>query len=248
LNEYSSKYRIEERYEINLLVVYLVALSTMSSHHHPQTHITVLISGNATNLQALINAQEQKNLSSGKIVRVISNRKDAYGLKRAENAQIPSAYHNLKKFKEKYPDDTPRARREYDIELAELILEDEPHLVVCAGWMHILSPPFLERLWEKGVDIINLHPALPGQFNGAKAIERAHKAFMDGEITETGVMIHYVIHEVDMGEPIVVKKIPLNHPADDDIDALEERIHGIEHEAIVEGTVLAIRNFWDKRR
>jgi phosphoribosylglycinamide formyltransferase len=217
------------------------------SSNHPQTRVTVLISGSGTNLQALINAQGQKNLSDSKIVRVISNRKDAYGLKRAEIAQIPSAYHNLKKFKDKYPDDIPRARREYDIKLAEIVLEDEPHLVVCAGWMHILSAVFLEKLREKGVDIINLHPALPGQFNGTKAIERAHQAFMNGEITETGVMIHYVIHEVDMGEPIVIKKVPLNHPADDDIDALEERIHGIEHEAIVEGTNLAICNFWDKR-
>jgi phosphoribosylglycinamide formyltransferase len=218
------------------------------SSNNVQTQITVLISGNGTNLQALIDAQEQENLSSGKIVKVISNRKDAYGLKRAESAQIPTAYHNLKKFKDKYPDDIPRARREYDVELAELILGDGPHLVVCAGWMHILSLPFLEKLREKGVDIINLHPALPGQFNGAKAIERAHQAFMNGEITETGIMIHYVIHEVDMGEPIVVKKIPLHHPADDDIHVLEERIHGIEHGAIVEGTIIAIRNFWDKRQ
>lgn len=218
------------------------------SSNHPQTRITVLISGNGTNLQALIDAQEQKTLSGGEIVRVISNRKDAYGLKRAENAQIPTAYHNLKKFKDKYPDDIPLARREYDVELAGLILEDEPHLVVCAGWMHILSLAFLENLRKNGIDIINLHPALPGQFNGAKAIERAHQAFMNGEITETGIMVHYVIHEVDMGEPIVVKKIPLNHPADDDVHALEERMHGIEHEAIVEGTILAICNIWDKRQ
>jgi len=218
------------------------------SSNYSQTRITVLISGNGTNLQALIDAQEQKGLSSGKIIRVISNRKDAYGLKRAEKAQIPTAYHNLKKFKDKHPEDIPRARLEYDVELAEIILKDEPHLVVCAGWMHILSAPFLKKLQEKGLDIINLHPALPGQFNGAKAIERAHQAFMNGEITETGVMIHYVIHEVDMGEPILVKKFPLNHPADDDIHVLEERIHGIEHGTIVEGTNIAIRNFWDKRQ
>jgi phosphoribosylglycinamide formyltransferase len=205
-----------------------------------ETRITVLISGSGTNLQALIDAQRAGTLSSAKLARVISNRKDAYGLKRAEAAEIPTLYHNLKKFKDRYPDDISRARKEYDSELAELILQDSPHLVVCAGWMHILSAPFLDTLQKAGVHIINLHPALPGQFNGAKAIERAHQAFMEGKITETGVMIHYVIHEVDMGEPLVVTKVPLEHPRDDKLDDLEERIHGIEHEAIVEGTRLAI--------
>lgn len=217
----------------------------MSSH--PETHITVLISGSGTNLQALIDAQKSNNLSGAKIVRVISNRKDAYGLKRAEQAQIPTTYHNLKKYKDRYPEDVPRARNEYDVELAELVLKDEPHLVACAGWMHILSAPFLSALQDRDVHIINLHPALPGQFNGAKAIERAHKAFIDGQISETGVMIHYVIHEVDMGEPLVVRKVPLEHPKDDELDALEERMHGVEHDAIVEGARLAVGRFWAEK-
>jgi phosphoribosylglycinamide formyltransferase len=215
------------------------------SSHHPETHITVLISGSGTNLQALIDAQKADNLSGAKITRVISNRKDAYGLKRAEQAQIPTTYHNLKRFRDQCPDDVPRARQEYDIELTQLILKDEPHLIVCAGWMHILSAPFLSALQKAGVHIINLHPALPGQFNGAKAIERAYRAFMDGEIGETGVMIHYVIHEVDMGEPLVVRKVALEHPRDDELAALEERMHGVEHEAIVEGTRKAIGKIWE---
>jgi len=214
---------------------------------HPQAQITVLISGSGTNLQALIDAQAAGKLSDARLIRVISNRKDAFGLKRAQMAHVPTSYHNLKKFKDAYPDDVDRARKEYDIELAELILKDEPHLVVCAGWMHILSAPFLDALQKAGVDIINLHPALPGQFNGARAIERAHEAFMKGDITETGLMIHYVIHDVDMGKPIVVKKVPLEHPRDDDVKVLEQRIHEIEHEAIVEGTRIAIENFWAKQ-
>lgn len=225
-----------------------ITILKMSSEH-AETSITVLISGSGTNLQALIDAEKAGHLPAGaKIVRVISNRKDAYGLQRAEAAQIPTTYHNLKKFKDAYPEDVPRARREYDIELADLILMDEPHLVVCAGWMHILSTPFLVALQKSGVDIINLHPALPAQFNGAKAIERAHAAFMKGDISETGIMIHYVVDEVDMGEPILVKAVPLEHPRDDDRGVLEERIHEIEHEIIVEGTKVAIEKAWERRK
>jgi len=110
-----------------------------------------------------------------------------------------------------------------------------------------LSPRFLEPLEEKGVRIINLHPALRGQFNGANAIERAHKDFMDGKIEQTGVMIHYVISEVDMGEPLLEIPVPLTHPKDDEIGALEERIHRIEHGAIVEGTRIAIERLWKER-
>lgn len=167
--------------------------------HHKETRLTVLISGNGSNLQALIDAQPSASSTSSpslpqhtKIIRVISNRKGAFGLTRAAKANIPTGYHNLKAFKNKYPEDVARARKEYDLELADLIIKDEPDLVVCAGWMHIVSGPFLEKLSQKDIAIINLHPALPGQFNGANAIERAHADFMKGEITETGVMIHYV--------------------------------------------------------
>jgi phosphoribosylglycinamide formyltransferase len=117
------------------------------------TPITVLISGSGTNLQALIDAAS----SSYRIVRVISNRKAAYGLTRAQNADIPTAYHNLVAYKKKHESEQ-EARKEYDSDLASLILKDAPKLVVCAGFMHVLSPSFLEPLTTAGVSIINLHP------------------------------------------------------------------------------------------
>ncbi|KAF2405382.1 phosphoribosylglycinamide formyltransferase [Trichodelitschia bisporula] len=209
--------------------------------------LTVLISGSGTNLAALITAQP--TLSSThptSIVRVISNRKAAYGLTRASDAGIPSAYHNLASYKKRLTPESA-AREAYDADLASLVLADSPDLVVCAGFMHILSPAFLRPLEEAGVRIINLHPALRGEFNGAHAIERAHAAFMAGEIQRTGVMIHYVISEVDMGEPILQVAIPLSHPDDDNIAVLEDRIHDVEHEAIVEGTRLAIEALWAAR-
>lgn len=209
-------------------------LGTMGS-----TAISVLISGQGTNLQALIDACHEKRISNATIVRVISNREKAYGLQRAKNANIPTAYHNLQRYSKQHPDESPTKIREgYDKILADIVLADKPGLVICAGFMHILSPEFLTPLAVAQVPIINLHPALPGAFNGINAIERAHQAFLAGEITRTGVMIHYVISEVDMGEPLLVKEVPLIE--NETLNELEQRIHVIEWKAIVEGAQIAI--------
>ncbi|KAE9978703.1 hypothetical protein BLS_000357 [Venturia inaequalis] len=222
-----------------------------------QTNITVLISGSGTNLQALLDAlptttnSNINHLPAGsKIIRCISNKKDAFGITRATAASIPVSYHNLLKYKRdaQYAGDSLAYRKAYDRDLAKLVLRDHPDLVVCAGFMHVLGEGFLGPLEEGGVKIINLHPALRAQYNGANAIERAHADFVEGKITKTGVMIHYVIDVVDMGDPILQIEVPLTHPEDDDVDVLKERIHGIEHGAIVEGTKLAIEKIWEDRK
>ncbi|GAA5988398.1 hypothetical protein JCM10908_003548 [Rhodotorula pacifica] len=82
------------------------------------------------------------------------------------------------------------------------------------------------------IPIINLHPALPGQFPGAHAIKDAYEAFLSSRITHTGLMIHRVIPELDAGEPVVVKEVPIREG--DTLEDLEERIHKVEHEAIVQ--------------
>ncbi|KAK3177103.1 hypothetical protein OEA41_008431 [Lepraria neglecta] len=193
----------------------------------PKMRITVMISGSGTNLQALIDAVKDRSLPNASIVKVISNRKTAYGRVRAQNAGIPDAYHNLVEFKKKHADEKT-ARYEYDRVLARLVLDDSPDLVVCAGWMHILATSFLNPVAEAGVEIINLHPALPGQFNGAGAIARAQKAWLEGEIDKTGVMIHKVIAEVDQGSPLLVVEIPFVKGVDENMESLEQRIHEIE--------------------
>lgn len=135
--------------------------------------LTVLISGNGSNLQAVIDKLSTEKFPEVSIVRVLSNRKDAYGLERARKANIPTTYHNLVKYKKQHPatpEGVQQAREEYDAELARLVLEDKPDLVYCLGFMHVLSPRFLGPLEEKKIKIINLHPALPGQFNGAVSI------------------------------------------------------------------------------
>ncbi|KAJ6002380.1 hypothetical protein N7451_004927 [Penicillium sp. IBT 35674x] len=204
---------------------------------------TVLISGNGSNLQAVIDQIAAGTLNAN-IVRVLSNRKDAFGLERAQKANIPTAYHNLVKYKKQHPatpEGVQAAREEYDAELARLILADQPELVVCLGFMHILSPEFLRPLEEANVRIINLHPALPGAFNGVNAIERAHAAWMEGKIDKTGVMIHDVISEVDMGHPILVREIPFRKGQDEDLEAFGKRVHETEWVTVIEGVGMVLK-------
>ena len=167
------------------------------------------------------------------------SRKAAFGLERAAKASIPTTYHNLVPYKKKHPQTpsgTAAARTEYDAALAQIItsLDPQPDVIVCAGWMHILTPDFLTPIANAGIKVINLHPALPGEFAGAGAIERAWEAGRKGEIERTGVMIHEVIAEVDAGDAIVTEEVRFDKK--ETLEELEERIHKVEHGLIVEGT------------
>lgn len=105
-------------------------------------------------------------------------------------------------------------------------------MIVLAGFMHILSHTFLTTLGNQ-IPIINLHPALPSMFDGANAIPRALEAFEKGEVQGTGAMVHRVVEEVDQGEPLIVREVEIKKG--DTLAMLEERIHRVEHEIIVEG-------------
>ena len=205
--------------------------------------ITVLISGSGTNLQALIDASNTPSLPSVQFVRVISDRKDVRGIQRASVAGIPTAYHGILPYKKKHPDPSPEptfpeARCAYDADLAALVLADNPHLVVCAGFMRILSPTFLDLLNNAGVPILNLHPSLHGDLVGAHCIEDAWEEYQAGRRTKTGVMIHRVIAEVDMGEPIVQREVSIEGCAS--LQELQQRLQSTEHPLIVEGVKMAI--------
>ncbi|ODQ81905.1 hypothetical protein BABINDRAFT_160135 [Babjeviella inositovora NRRL Y-12698] len=217
-----------------------------------ELNILVLISGSGSNLQALIDASAKGLLGHARIHRVISSLADAYGLTRAANHQIPSQVHRLKEYYASIPKEDKEgrkaAREQFNTDLANIVVHGSKHgsvadyvrpdLVVCAGWMLILSPAFLNVVAEVNLPIINLHPALPGAFDGTHAIDRAWQAGQDGLITEGGVMIHKVIVEVDRGEPLLVKKLDLRK--DETLEQYEERVHSTEHVAIVEGTKLAL--------
>lgn len=116
--------------------------------------------------------------------------------------------------------------------------------------MHILTPNFHDPMANASppVPVINLHPALPGEYDGVSAIERAWNDFQEGKLKDgrTGVMVHYVINEVDRGTPLVTRQVPCIEG--ESLDDLTERMHGIEHQIIVEGTGLAIVHLWEQRR
>ncbi|EPY51141.1 phosphoribosylglycinamide formyltransferase [Schizosaccharomyces cryophilus OY26] len=193
--------------------------------------LVVLISGSGSNLQSIIDATQNGILKGEAIVtHVLSNRKNAYGLERASKAGIPTSVHPLLPYKKEYGNEV--GRKKYDTDLSEKIIALKPSLVVCAGWMHILSPEVLAPLENRNIGIINLHPALPGAFNGIHAIERAFEAAQQGKITKTGAMVHWVITEVDGGKPILVQEVSIE--PQDTVETLENKIHNIEHKILVE--------------
>jgi phosphoribosylglycinamide formyltransferase 1 len=163
--------------------------------------IGVLASGNGTNLQALID--ERLPISA-----VAANRKDAYALVRAREAGIPTATFSL---------DCHDSRQERDLVMATWLEEHGVELVVLAGYMHILTEPFLRRFPER---IVNVHPSLLPAFPGAHAIRDAVAAGAD----PTGVTVHYVDEGLDTGLVLAQEPVPLEPRA-----TLEERIHAVEH-------------------
>lgn len=193
------------------------------SHARPAlARIVVLISGNGSNLQAILDACAD-NTIAGAVVAVVSNRPGAYGLERARLAGVPTAVSRLKDARQE-----GKTREQYDSELAARVAAYEPDLIVLAGWMHILSPAFLDQFPRQ---VVNLHPALPGEFDGVRAIERAWQAGQSEGLKRTGVMVHWVIAEVDAGEVIDSVEVPLE--PGEPLDALAKRIHQVEHVLLV---------------
>jgi formyltetrahydrofolate-dependent phosphoribosylglycinamide formyltransferase len=194
------------------------------------TRLAVLISGNGSNLQAIIDAVRMRVLPA-EVVVVVSNRKDAYGLERAVKAGIPTAYHPLKPYT-----DAGRSRAEYDADLAALVGNYHPDWIVLAGWMHVLSAAFLSHYPYR---VINLHPALPGKFPGAHAIGEALAAYQQGKIKHTGCMVHLVPDEaVDVGPVIGEVDVPI-YPTDTE-ETLANRMHQAEHTLLVQSLLRLI--------
>lgn len=191
--------------------------------------IVVLISGSGTNLQALIDAIANGFLNA-KIALVVSNRKNALGLVRAQRVNIPTHYAPLKPYK-----DQGKTRADYDRDLADFVKNYRPDLIVMAGWMHIVQPVFLEAFPDK---VINLHPALPGKFAGANAIERTYEAFERGYVEFGGCMVHYVVPEVDAGPVIVSAKVPIHYT--DSLEDFTRHIHETEHKIIVQAVKIVL--------
>ncbi len=190
--------------------------------------LVVLASGSGSNLQALIDAAADGRLDA-RIVGVYVNRRNAYACTRAAEAGIACEFVPMGPFRERFDD--PRAAREaYDADLAGRVARHDPDAVVLAGWMHVFTASFLDRFPGR---VVNLHPALPGAFPGAHAIDDAWEAHERDGLDRTGVMVHLVPDEgVDDGPVLASREVPIL--AGDDRTTLEERIHAVEHELLVE--------------
>ena len=174
-------------------------------------NIGVLLSGSGTNLQAIIDKIDAGELDC-RIVKVVSSRPDAYGIKRAEAAGIPVTVLN----REVYAD---------PIAADELIVNEMQQAgaeyIVMAGYMRMVREPLLEAFPDR---ILNLHPALLPSFKGAHAIADAFNA----GVKVTGVTVHFANAEYDKG-PIVAQRA-VEVAEDDTLDSLEEKIHAVEHQ------------------
>ena len=183
------------------------------------SRLVVLISGNGSNLQAILDACASGELDAT-VVSVISNKAEAYGLIRARNAGIESIH---------FPKLETESRQQYDSRLADYVTTRQPDYIILAGWMRILSNSFLSSLPNR---VVNLHPALPETFPGTHTIERAFEAYQRKEISHTGVMVHLVPDEgVDNGPVLSAEIVPIF--ADDTLESLEARVHQTEHKLLI---------------
>jgi formyltetrahydrofolate-dependent phosphoribosylglycinamide formyltransferase len=189
------------------------------------SRLVVLISGNGSNLQAILDACKSGELKAN-VVSIFSNKADAYGLTRARNAGVEAIC---------FPKQKAESRQEYDTRLAVCVSTYLPDYIILAGWMRILSSSFLSLFPNR---VINLHPALPEMFPGIHAIERAYESYQRGEIDYTGVMVHLVPDEgVDNGPVLGEQKIYFQ--PDEALEQFEARVHEAEHKLLV-GTLKTI--------
>jgi phosphoribosylglycinamide formyltransferase-1 len=176
--------------------------------------IGVLVSGYGSNLQALLDAGLP-------VAAVAANRRDAHALERARAAGVPTATFSL---------DCHADREERDLVMATWLEEHGVELVVLAGYMHLLTKPFLDRFPDA---VVNVHPSLLPAFPGTHAIEDALAAGVE----TTGVTVHYVDEGVDTGPVIRQEALPVEPR-----ETLAERIHRVEHRLLPEVVASLVSN------
>ena len=172
-------------------------------------NVAVLISGNGSNLQAIINKfqkDESVNVSC-----VVSNKKDAYGLVRAEKAKIDNYFVDNKNFS---------SREEFEQAVINILDKYEPDLVVLAGFMRILSGLFVNKYENK---LINIHPSLLPKYKGLDT----HRKVLENQDEYHGVTVHFVDNTLDGGPILAQTRTPVETQ---DIKELEAKIHELEHE------------------
>ncbi len=171
----------------------------------------VLISGNGSNLQALIDACQAGRIQ-GELVGVVSNRADAFGLERAKAAGIATQVLSNQAFAD---------RESYDAALIQALESWNPDLLVMAGFMRILTPGFVQHFAGR---MLNIHPSLLPKYQGVKTHARAIAA---GD-TVHGASVHFVTEELDGGPVVLQARVPI-FPDDDEV-TLAERVLSQEHQ------------------
>jgi phosphoribosylglycinamide formyltransferase-1 len=198
-------------------------------------NILVLVSGNGTNLQALIDAEKTGRLEPGHIAAVVSDRPGAYALERAGAAGISASL--------AAPDRTlpPAARRgELSDRLLGAARDAGAGLIILAGFLSIVEGSLLNAYEGR---ILNIHPSLLPQYGGQGMYgERVHRAVLAAGERESGCTAHLVDSGTDTGPILLQRKVPVL--PDDTVDSLAERIHREEHIAIVEAAALMARKLY----
>ena len=196
--------------------------------------IAVLISGNGSNLEALIDACK-KNLINGSVEIIISNNPDAYGIQRAKNHLINYKIIDNNRF---------QTREDFDRALVKELQDSNPDLIVLAGFMRILTPVMIEAFKNK---IINIHPSLLPKYPG---LDTHNSVIKNGDLKH-GVTIHYVNEVLDGGQITAQGEISVNE--NETSEELKTRIHAIEHVMLptvvskfANGTINAERIIYEK--
>ena len=186
------------------------ATSPASTSAAPIKSIVVLISGNGTNLQAIIDAC-QSHIKTGRVTAVFSNKADAYGLERAKNAGAASIFIDPKAY------DT---RDAFDRALMTEIDQYQPDVIVLAGYMRILSSEFVRHYMGR---MINIHPSLLPKYPGLNTYQRA---ILAGDEVH-GTSVHFVTEQLDGGPVILQASVPITD--DDTIESLTRKVQKEEH-------------------
>ncbi|MEB6676588.1 phosphoribosylglycinamide formyltransferase [Acinetobacter haemolyticus] len=168
--------------------------------------IAVLVSGNGSNLQALIDA----NLS-GQIIGVVSNKADAYALQRAKDANIATAVISHKDFP---------TRESFDDAMHQQLIAWQIDLVILAGFMRILTPNFVSKWQGK---MLNIHPSLLPFYKGVNT----HQRVLNTGDRLHGCTVHFVTAELDAGQSIAQSAIQVS--LNDTVESLAQRVHQLEH-------------------
>ncbi|HHW13010.1 MAG TPA: phosphoribosylglycinamide formyltransferase [Firmicutes bacterium] len=185
--------------------------------------IAVLVSGNGSNLEAIINAINTGRITNAKIVVVVSDKEEAYALVRAEKHKIPS--HVFRR--QDYP-----SREAYDRAMIAFLQEKQVDLVVMAGFMSLVTPEFVAAFRHR---IMNIHPSLLPAFPGTRGVADA----LAYGVKVTGCTVHFVDEGMDTGPIILQEAIPVR--PDDTVESLQARIHTLEHRLYPQAIDLWVR-------